>query len=97
MSRFFCAGLFDLPELRAVDYYWRLDADSVLLAPVPYDIFARLADAGKQYGYMVVTKEEAVVVKGLWNTTQAYLDAARIQPTFLRNHVRSPPPPAQKA
>jgi hypothetical protein len=35
MSRFFCKGLFDLPQIfEKYDYYWRLDADSFLLAPV---------------------------------------------------------------
>ena len=35
MSRFFCKGLFDLPQnFEKYDYYWRLDADSFLLAPV---------------------------------------------------------------
>ena len=46
----------------------------------------RLADSGKQYGYMVVTQEDAAVVKGLWNATKTYLETEGVEPTFLANH-----------
>jgi alpha 1,2-mannosyltransferase len=74
MSRFFCKGLFELPELvDKYDYYWRLDADSFLLRPVLDDPFLTLRDSGRDYGYMVVTQEDESVVRGLWNTTLEYM------------------------
>lgn len=36
---------------RALQYYMRLDTDSELTAPLPYDIFDRFAAHGWRYGY----------------------------------------------
>jgi hypothetical protein len=82
MSRFFCKGLFELPEIvDNFDYYWRLDADSFLLKPVLKDPFKTLRDSGREYGYMVVTQEDESVVRGLWNTTSEYVNLRRLSLT----------------
>ena len=56
MSSFFCNDFYSLDIFRGYDYYWRLDADSFLLGPLPYDVFAHMVAADKVYGYMVVTQ-----------------------------------------
>ncbi len=91
MSRFFCKGLFELPQIvDNYDYYWRLDADSFLLRPVTQDPFATLRDSGRDYGYMVVTQEDESVVRGLWNTTLEYMRLRGLSvkaPGFLHRHL----------
>ena len=91
MSRFFCKGLFELPEIvDNYDYYWRLDADSFLLRPVLEDPFRTLRESGREYGYMVVTQEDESVVRGLWNATREYVKLRGLSltsPGFLQRHL----------
>lgn len=45
------------PLLAAFDWYWRLDDDSELLAPLPYDPFALLETRHKSFGWVVLDHE----------------------------------------
>ncbi len=49
--------------VQGFDMYLRLDADSFLLDHIDHDIFQRMQDRKKVYGYMVVTREDDQVVK----------------------------------
>uniref|UniRef100_A0A7S4PF26 Protein O-GlcNAc transferase n=1 Tax=Guillardia theta TaxID=55529 RepID=A0A7S4PF26_GUITH len=91
MSRFFCHDMFYLDVLQPFDYYWRLDADSFLLSPIPFDVFDRMARDKLEYGYMVVTQEDEEVVKGLWDVTRDFVHENNISlsTTMLSHHVGS--------
>ena len=43
---------FGVCAVRDLTYYMRLDVDSFLLRPLPYDPFRYLDDAGASYGYL---------------------------------------------
>ena len=40
-------------------WHWRMDDDSVLTAPVPYDVFGRMAAEGKMYGFVNTVEDQA--------------------------------------
>eukprot|EP00667_Euglena_gracilis_P019323 EG_transcript_20707 len=58
----------------------RLDTDSELTAPLPYDIFDRFAAHGWRYGYRSRDVEGGRVVRNLWQTYAEYLDRTRLPP-----------------
>eukprot|EP00961_Rhodomonas_salina_P075103 1008381-Rhodomonas_salina.1 len=47
-------------ELESEEYYWRLDADSFLLAPVGFDVFEKMAREDK------VRRGHAHIRAGVW-------------------------------
>lgn len=73
MCRFFAGPIFQHPALQDYDWYWRLDTDSFLLQRVGYDVFAAMAAADCDYGYLAVQKEFPEVVVGLWDATLDYV------------------------
>jgi hypothetical protein len=66
------------------DWHWRLDADSVLTAPLQ-DPIRFLAEHNKLYGYVNTVREEEPCVQGLWEGARQFMaaDKSPIQPTFL--------------
>ena len=50
MSRFWTKGIFEQPLVKELQYYMRLDTDSLILSPV-FDIFEDAARRGVKYGY----------------------------------------------
>mmetsp|Transcript_21667 Transcript_21667/g.51566 ORF Transcript_21667/g.51566 Transcript_21667/m.51566 type:complete len:313 (+) Transcript_21667:38-976(+) len=87
MSHFFCSTMYSLDILQPYEMYWRLDADSMLLDDIPFDVFAEMNRKGWSYGYATVTREAKEVVEGLWNVTQTYIRDQNISPQFLSQHV----------
>ena len=88
MSRFFCHGLYQLPFVQELEFYWRLDADSMLLEDVAADPFDTMKQNGRVYGYNVIAFEDAAVAQGLFDAVKHHFvrgAAAR----SLGNHVNS--------
>jgi hypothetical protein len=88
MSRFFCRGLFELPFVRELEFYWRLDADSMLLQPVAQDPFDTMKRNGRVYGYNVIAFEDASVAAGLFDAVRHHFSRGAPSQT-LGKHVNS--------
>jgi hypothetical protein len=88
MSRFFCHGMFQLPFVQELEFYWRLDADSMLLQHVQTDPFDVMKKHGRVYGYNVVAFEDASVADGLFDAVKHHF-AHGATSKSLGNHVNS--------
>ena len=51
MCNFFLQAVADEPALAGIDYYWRFDSHSNLVAPVAADVFETMRAAGASYGF----------------------------------------------
>ncbi|KEG07274.1 alpha-1,2-mannosyltransferase [Trypanosoma grayi] len=71
MCRFWAGLVWQLPSLDRYEYYWRLDDDSFLTAPLPCDVFQVMQARQCVYGYRLILKEGREVTVDIW-------------PTFLR-------------
>ena len=65
MSRFWVRTVFEHPRVAALDFYLRLDSDSLLLSPV-LDLFQDAALRGIKYGYRMAGKDWRGRHQGLW-------------------------------
>ena len=83
MCRFFAGIAVKHPVLKEYDWYWRLDTDSFLLGEISYDVFSFMEQHGKEYGYMIITKENPEVMRGFWELTKTYIAEHNIKSTFL--------------
>jgi len=63
MCRFFALGLY--PRIRDLDYYMRLDDDSIIGSPVKRDPFVTMAQERWRYAYRVRWHESKRMVEGL--------------------------------
>ena len=52
MCRFHAKTLYEQPILTRLQYIWRLDDDSCIMAPIGYDVFRLMRDRHIQYGYI---------------------------------------------
>ena len=73
MCRFFSGPLFSHRALASYEFVWRLDTDSFLLGPPTSDPFVQMVRANASYGWLHAYRDEAVFVRGLWETTRAFL------------------------
>ncbi|ORY91953.1 glycolipid 2-alpha-mannosyltransferase-domain-containing protein [Syncephalastrum racemosum] len=65
MIHFFFKDIFDHPAIASLDYFWRLDHDSMLESPVGVDVFKYMQARGLKYGYRTVTTDARHVTNGL--------------------------------
>ena len=71
--------------LKEFEWHWRLDDDSVFLAPIGYDPFRLMAENGKKYGFNRILHDNANCVVGLWDVAKDFAKSRGISPTFLDN------------
>ena len=71
--------------LAEYEWHWRLDDDSVLLAPIGYDPFRLMAQTGKKYGFNRILHDNDNCVVGLWDATKTFIQERGVDPTFLDN------------
>jgi alpha 1,2-mannosyltransferase len=62
----------DLPRTSSDFFVWRLDDDSLLTAPIGYDIFQFMRMNKKLYGFVSLIKDDPKCVMGLWETSRKY-------------------------
>jgi hypothetical protein len=55
-----------------MQYYARLDDDSFIRDPIPYDVFHVMHQGNKAYGFRVGIQEKADVMRGLFETLEAH-------------------------
>jgi hypothetical protein len=88
MSRFFCHGMYQLPFVQELEFYWRLDADSMLLDDMTVDPFEIMKKKGRVYGYNVIAFEDTAVAGGLFDAVKHHF--VRGSPSHvLGRHVNS--------
>ena len=92
MCRFFSGTMFNYPLLAPYDWFWRLDSDSFLLAPLTHDPFRRMLDGRFVYGFMGLGREDEYLTTGLWNATTEYMRGKGMAtpPPLLQQHLESP-------
>ena len=61
------------PLVQGFDYYWRLDSDSELLSPLPYDPFAVLEYTKKSFGWVVNDREDPNCILNLQTAVNDYI------------------------
>ena len=65
--------MFEHPAVRKLDYFWRLDTDSFILAPVRQDLFRFMAERDLKYGFRVEMRDTPDVTDGLEDFVEAYM------------------------
>ena len=83
MCRFHAKGVFQHPIMRGLEYYWRLDDDSLLLNHVQYDVFRFMRDRQILYGYSWQHWDSKACTTGLWQATRTYINRTHIKPYFF--------------
>jgi hypothetical protein len=89
MCRFHAKVVYELPIMQTLQYYWRLDDDSVLLSDVTYDVFEYMEHHSIQYGYLWRHWDAYSCVKGLWEYTQLYIQDNNITTQFFKSWVKA--------
>ncbi len=64
MIRFFFSGIQRHWSTKHLDYYMRLDTDSYITSPIPYDPFFFMHLRGIRYAYRVVDEDYGIIVNG---------------------------------
>ena len=57
MIRFFTVGIWEVAEDLGYQFVMRLDDDAYVLSPIPYNIFARMAERKLEYGFRLTSYE----------------------------------------
>ena len=83
MCRFHAKGVFQQPIIRGLEYYWRLDDDSLLLREVPYDVFQFMRNRNLSYGYSWRHLDSSTCTVGLWDATWRHINRTGIKPGFF--------------
>eukprot|EP00929_Paragymnodinium_shiwhaense_P077671 TRINITY_DN40025_c0_g1_i3.p1 TRINITY_DN40025_c0_g1~~TRINITY_DN40025_c0_g1_i3.p1 ORF type:complete len:876 (+),score=77.25 TRINITY_DN40025_c0_g1_i3:385-2628(+) len=88
MCEFWTATVFQVPEVRRLRYFMRLDADATITcAPGAPDAFEELRITSAHYGYYVLGRDEAYVSEGYAAHLRSYLsdDRERISKLVLED------------
>jgi len=73
MISFWWKTIFEHPKVRELEYYMRMDTDSVITSPVPYDWFDVMSKGGFTYGYRMIQEDPEWVIKGMWRFYRKYV------------------------
>jgi mannosyltransferase len=73
MCAFWWKWVFEHPKVRELEYFMRLDTDSLIKSPVTVDLFQLMKTKGYYYGYRFIWHDPGFVVKGLWRFYREYM------------------------
>eukprot|EP00669_Euglena_mutabilis_P006085 TRINITY_DN1815_c0_g1_i1.p1 TRINITY_DN1815_c0_g1~~TRINITY_DN1815_c0_g1_i1.p1 ORF type:complete len:325 (-),score=50.71 TRINITY_DN1815_c0_g1_i1:134-1078(-) len=74
MISFWWKRVFEHPKIRELEYFMRLDTESIIHPPpVPNDLFDVMKKGGFYYGYRLTMIDPEFVVKGLWRYYRKYV------------------------
>jgi hypothetical protein len=76
MIAFWWKRVFEHPSVRELEYFLRLDTDSIINSPVSFDWFEVMKKGGFTYGYRMTMMDTEWVVKGLWRYYREYVTKA---------------------
>jgi hypothetical protein len=83
MCRFNTLLVYEEEIFNGLDYYWRLDTDSVFTREISFDIFKRMKENNSVYGYIHITEDRETCVENLWPTTENYIAKMHLKQSFL--------------
>lgn len=83
MCRFNSGFFFDIPELAAYKWYWRIEPDIRFTCDITYDPFVEMQRAGKKYGYIIALWELKPTVPTLYRKFSDYKSRHKIPTTRL--------------
>ena len=66
-----------------LEYYWRLDSDSVILRNISYDLFNFMKTNQYDYGYRHIRKDSKKCIVGLWDTAKNLIKRDHIKTHFF--------------
>jgi len=72
MCRLYSFGMYELEELKETNYYLRLDCDSYFTDKIEYDLFEFMEKNELIYGYNMITTDNPIVSKDLWEVSKEY-------------------------
>ena len=91
MIQFWWSRIFEQPAVKRLQYFCRLDTDSLLTAPSPIDIFLTMRSHKYSYGYRVKMNDSLEVTHGMWNFFDEYMrDNERAAARAQKNGWRIP-------
>lgn len=73
MCRFNSGMFYKLPELKHIDYYWRIEPSTKFDCEITYDVFQFMRNHNKLYGFNMALQEDVKTIPTLWNTTMEFL------------------------
>lgn len=88
MCRFHAKGIYDQAINEGFEYAWRLDDDSNLRKPVDLDLFIIMQKNHFKYGYIHSVYDLPSCIRGLWESTQLYINKSAINTTFFHEEKR---------
>jgi len=83
MCRFHAKQVYEQEILVGLEYAWRLDDDSTLLATINYDLFAFMNSHQFQYGYLRINPEYLECVKYLWEAARLYKKLQQLESQYF--------------
>lgn len=83
MCHFHAKMVYQEPIIQGLDYLLRLDDDSIIRQPIPYDVFKYMQENDLWYGYRAVQSEPSRCVKGLHTAASYYVNVTHIIPEFF--------------
>ena len=94
MIYFWWSAVFKQPEILELEYFCRIDTDSVFNAQIPNDIFQVMRERSYIYGYRVQDFDNVAVTDGMWEFVSTYLqNHPRAARQAIANGWRVPPRP----
>jgi hypothetical protein len=86
MIRFWVKLFFEHPAALSLDYYMRLDTDSLINSRIHYDFFQRMKQRQYVYGFHSTVPDTKHFLVGLWTFTKQYVRSARITPAWAKGY-----------
>lgn len=74
MCRFNSGFFYKLPELKDIDYYWRIEPSVDFACDITYDVFQYMRDNNKLYAFNMALGEDVRTIPTLWNTTKDFFN-----------------------
>ena len=68
-----------------LEYYWRLDSDSVILRDINYDVFKLMKTQQYDYGYRHIVPDSYECVYALWYSARNFIKEHNIKTTFFND------------
>ncbi|CAH1785755.1 unnamed protein product [Owenia fusiformis] len=88
MLRFQSKTVYQQPILKGMEYYWRLDDDSEVAAPIKFDIFKYMKENKLQYGYQIQTYDNGYCSGTFSEAIKKYKRMNHITPSFELETLR---------
>ncbi|CCH46194.1 Glycolipid 2-alpha-mannosyltransferase [Wickerhamomyces ciferrii] len=73
MCRFNSGFFYKLKELQKFDYYWRVEPDVKFKCDINYDVFKKMKQEDKMYGFNMGLTEDSKTIPTLWDSVKEFM------------------------